>query len=48
MLTRLGELSVSRTLDDFGTGISSPADLQRLHVDELKVDRSLVAAMGDA
>ncbi|MEZ5650130.1 MAG: EAL domain-containing protein [Burkholderiaceae bacterium] len=41
-LKTLSGLGVRTSLDDFGTGFSSLAYLQRMRIDELKVDKSFV------
>ncbi|MBD8525874.1 EAL domain-containing protein [Pseudomarimonas arenosa] len=41
-LSALRQRGVKISIDDFGTGFSSLAHLQRLPVDELKIDRSFV------
>jgi EAL domain-containing protein (putative c-di-GMP-specific phosphodiesterase class I) len=45
IIDQLRALGVSIGIDDFGTGCTSRADLERLAPDELKVDRSFVTNM---
>jgi diguanylate cyclase (GGDEF)-like protein/PAS domain S-box-containing protein len=46
-LQRLRELGCHTVLDDFGTGFASLAQLHRLPVQALKIDRMFVAGMAD-
>src|SRR5690606_14498288 len=45
VLTRLHEIGVRIAIDDFGTGYSSLAYLQKLPVNNLKIDKSFIAEM---
>lgn len=44
-LSRIRSLGIGISIDDFGTGYSSLAYLQDMPADEIKIDKSLVAAM---
>jgi diguanylate cyclase (GGDEF)-like protein len=43
-LRALRDLGVGISIDDFGTGYTSIGQLQHLHVDTLKIDRSFIAS----
>ena len=47
LLGQVRDLGVRVALDDFGSGYSSMAQLHRLPVDEIKIDRGFVQALGD-
>jgi diguanylate cyclase (GGDEF)-like protein/PAS domain S-box-containing protein len=48
ILGRLHDMGERMSIDDFGTGYSSLAYLQRLPVDEIKIDRSFVTSLAAA
>jgi predicted signal transduction protein with EAL and GGDEF domain len=45
ILTRLKGIGVQVSIDDFGSGYTSLAQLRRLPVDELKIDRPFIASL---
>jgi len=47
LVSKLKQLGVSLSIDDFGTGFSSLARLRSFPVDELKIDRSFVEGLED-
>jgi EAL domain-containing protein (putative c-di-GMP-specific phosphodiesterase class I) len=48
VIARISEMGVSFSLDDFGTGYSCLAQLKRLPVRSLKIDRSFIMNMADS
>jgi diguanylate cyclase (GGDEF)-like protein/PAS domain S-box-containing protein len=47
-MAKLRALGIKMSLDDFGTGFSSLSYLQRLPIDNLKIDRSFVQALDES
>ena len=47
ILTRLKAVGVRISIDDYGSGFSSLAQMRRFPIDELKIDRPFVAGMLD-
>jgi diguanylate cyclase (GGDEF)-like protein len=46
-LTKIKQMNVQISIDDFGTGFSSLSYLQKLNVDKLKIDRAFVNAISE-
>ncbi|MDA0180645.1 EAL domain-containing protein [Solirubrobacter phytolaccae] len=47
IMSKLGELGIELSLDDFGTGSSSLSYLRELPVQELKIDKSFILGMDE-
>ena len=45
ILSKLNDCGYIISIDDFGTGYSSLSNLQRMHIKEIKIDRSFVSDM---
>lgn len=47
ILTKLKSIGVQISMDDFGTGYSSFSYINKLPIDKIKIDRSLIADLGE-